>query len=108
MLATETKDAASDLKPPSSLTIGATRSLSQPDLPVVNEGEKGRQTEGQAKWRWHPVATWARPPALEGSTPSPSAFSSSSVIGSAPASEAEGCRFDPCLGDWMDAAFDFR
>ena len=51
----------------------ATRSLSQPAPIAVYDGERGRQTEGQAKWRWHPVATWARPKALEGSTPSPSA-----------------------------------
>jgi hypothetical protein len=48
------------------------RGLSQPLARPVNEVQSGT-TEGQADWRRHLCATWARPQALDGSTPSPSA-----------------------------------
>ena len=42
---------------------------SRPGFPLMKARGDGT-TEGRANRRWHPVATWAMPQALEGSTPS--------------------------------------
>jgi hypothetical protein len=40
--------------------LGSTKCLSQPARIAVEEGEREGTTEGRAKRRWHPVATWTR------------------------------------------------